>query len=193
MNPCTSTVSVGLIRFDLRSSSIGNQSGSALFVGLIFLVILSLLGVTALQVGILEERMAGNSRDRNLAFQAAESALRDAELDIKDETRISGGTGADALCTNGLCCNVVGLVCQEPTAAMLANYHGSYLNDGAAQSVKYGTYTAATALTGGLAFQPRYLIEPFYKNKVWFYRITARGYGINANTQVTLEEVYKAQ
>ena len=63
--------------------SIGTrQNGAALVTGLIFLVILTLLGVTAMQTSIMEERMAGNARDRNIAFQAAEAALRNAEADI---------------------------------------------------------------------------------------------------------------
>ncbi len=46
---------------------------------LIFLVLLTLLGVSAMQTATMEERMAGNMRNENLAFQAAEAALRDAE------------------------------------------------------------------------------------------------------------------
>jgi len=68
------------------------QSGAVLVVGLIFLMVLSLLGVTVMQSGILEERMAGNMRDWNVAFQAAEAALRDAELDVRGG-RIAGAAG----------------------------------------------------------------------------------------------------
>jgi type IV pilus assembly protein PilX len=59
-----------------------SQRGGALITGLIMLVALTMLGITALQSASLEERMSGNSRDRNLALQAAEAALRDAERDI---------------------------------------------------------------------------------------------------------------
>lgn len=56
------------------------QRGAVLFVALIFLVILTLLGVSNMQVGIMEERMTGSFRDRNnLAFESAELALREAE------------------------------------------------------------------------------------------------------------------
>ncbi len=60
-----------------------HQQGIALVVGLIFLLLMTLIGVTAIQTTSLDERMAGNVRDRNLAFQAAEAALRDAEQDIR--------------------------------------------------------------------------------------------------------------
>jgi type IV pilus assembly protein PilX len=44
--------------------------------------VMTVLGITAMQVTRMEERMAGNSRDVNLAFQAAEAGLRDAEVRI---------------------------------------------------------------------------------------------------------------
>lgn len=56
-----------------------HQHGFSLVMVLIFLVLLTILGVTAMQTSTLEERMAGNLRDENIAFQAAESALREAE------------------------------------------------------------------------------------------------------------------
>ncbi|MBE7526571.1 MAG: hypothetical protein HS120_02820 [Burkholderiales bacterium] len=55
------------------------QRGAVLITGLIFLVILMLIGTTAMQGTLLEERMAGNLRDETLAFQAAEAALRSGE------------------------------------------------------------------------------------------------------------------
>lgn len=55
------------------------QSGTALPVALIFMVIMTLIGVAGLQSSNMQERMAGNLRDRNLAFQAAEAALRGGE------------------------------------------------------------------------------------------------------------------
>lgn len=53
-----------------------NQQGVALVVALVFLLILTILGVAAMGTASLEEKMAGNSKDRNLAFQAAESTLK---------------------------------------------------------------------------------------------------------------------
>lgn len=55
------------------------QSGAVLFISLIMLLLLTLIGATGTQVTSLEEKMAGNMRDRNLAFQSAESALRAGE------------------------------------------------------------------------------------------------------------------
>jgi len=55
------------------------QRGVALVLALVFLVLLTIIGITALNTTSLEEKMAGNVKDRNLAFQAAESGLIAAE------------------------------------------------------------------------------------------------------------------
>ena len=60
------------------------QSGAALISGLIFLVVLTMIGVTAARMSSLEERMSGNMRDRSIAMQAAEMAMRDAEQDLRN-------------------------------------------------------------------------------------------------------------
>jgi type IV pilus assembly protein PilX len=52
------------------------QSGAVLIISLIMLLLLTLIATTGMQTSSLEEKMAGNLRDKNLAFQAAESALK---------------------------------------------------------------------------------------------------------------------
>ena len=56
-----------------------SQRGSALIIAMVFLLVMTLIGVTAMQGTSRQESMAGNVRDRNLAFQAAEAALRAGE------------------------------------------------------------------------------------------------------------------
>ena len=60
------------------------QRGSALVVALIFLLLMTLLGISAMQGSSMQERMAGNLRDRNMAFQSAEAALRSGEAWLMD-------------------------------------------------------------------------------------------------------------
>src|SRR3974390_1967057 len=69
-------------RLPMRSAP-DRVRGIALIVGLIVLAVLSLIGIAAFSVSTQEERMAGNSRDRMLAFQAAEAALRGCEAFIQ--------------------------------------------------------------------------------------------------------------
>ena len=49
-----------------------HQSGVVLPISMIMLLLLTLIGITGSHVTGLEEKMAGNSRNYNLAFQAAE-------------------------------------------------------------------------------------------------------------------------
>jgi type IV pilus assembly protein PilX len=64
----------------LRLHSAGvRQTGAALITGLITLLVLTIIGVAGMQAASMEERMAANARRRDLAFQAAESGLRDGE------------------------------------------------------------------------------------------------------------------
>lgn len=117
------------------------QQGIALVVGIIFLLLMTLIGVTAIQTTSLDERMAGNVRDRNLAFQAAEAALRDAEEDIRGigtrNPAISGisdfsldcnsdgtaGNDDDGLCDRRPDCNVNDTTCKKNWVA--STYSGN--------------------------------------------------------------------
>ena len=49
-----------------------SQQGAALVVSLMILLVMTLIGITAMSSSNLEEKMAGNSRDMMLAFQAAD-------------------------------------------------------------------------------------------------------------------------
>ncbi|MCX8114103.1 MAG: PilX N-terminal domain-containing pilus assembly protein [Burkholderiaceae bacterium] len=63
----------------VRRRRSAHERGAVLVVGLIFLAMLSLMGVAAYSVATQEERMSGNTRDRIRAFEAAEASLRDCE------------------------------------------------------------------------------------------------------------------
>lgn len=52
------------------------QRGAVMIIGLIMLLLLTVIGLASIRGTSLQEQMTGNMRDRNLAFQAAESALR---------------------------------------------------------------------------------------------------------------------
>lgn len=75
------------------------QEGSALIIGLILMLVMTMLGITAMQTTSLEERMAGNMRDRNLAVQAAEMALRAGEDEVLSGA-VPSGNGVFDLATN---------------------------------------------------------------------------------------------
>lgn len=64
--------------------------------------------------------------------------------------------------------------------------------------VPIGTFTGTPAIEG-VAIQPEYMVEFFNakdgnaggtNSDIYLYRITARGFGFNANTQVVLQSIY---
>jgi Tfp pilus assembly protein PilX len=69
----------------LQTQTISRQTGAALFISLLFLAIMTLLGLSSMQGNTLEERMASNQEDRGRAMQAAELALRVVEEMLKQQ------------------------------------------------------------------------------------------------------------
>lgn len=69
-----------MIRQQINNShSRQSQKGSTLLVSLMLLIVVTLLAIGGTRNTTLEEKMAGNTRDLQLAFQAAEAALREGE------------------------------------------------------------------------------------------------------------------
>ena len=56
-----------------------SQRGISLLVVLLLLVVTSLLGIAVLRSSAMQERMSANMRDRSVAFQATEEAIRYAQ------------------------------------------------------------------------------------------------------------------
>ena len=59
------------------------QDGSALIICMIFLLLLTILGVSSMQSATMQEKMVGNAVEENRAFQAAEGALRAGEANVQ--------------------------------------------------------------------------------------------------------------
>jgi type IV pilus assembly protein PilX len=172
-----------------------NQRGLSLVIVLLFLVMLSILGTTAIQTSSLEEKMTGNERDRQIAFEAAEGALRDAEREIF--TSLSPSSPFVSTCVDGLCTPSTTAVPQWDAVDWLS-----------ATPRQYGAFTGAGAYpVADLANTPRYIIEilprmaPSSGNSAGLgarssttagtpYRITAVGWGKRPTTQVQLQSVY---
>lgn len=186
-----------------------NQRGFVLVTAVMLLVTLTIVILSLMRTSILEERMVGNSRDWNNAFQAAEAALRDAEREIKMGGRISGQTGFTAGCSNtGLCQPNTCISASNCTPVWIqlvnANDAAWKSGSGSSKSVAYGAYTGATALRGTSA-QPRYIIEaltvaggsnstklkPGGSPPSTLYRITAVGFGLNTSSRVMLQSVVR--
>ncbi|MFU8819994.1 MAG: PilX N-terminal domain-containing pilus assembly protein [Gammaproteobacteria bacterium] len=70
-----------------------NQRGAALVVALILLLVMTLLGVTAMNSSILQGFMSSSYRQQTEALATAENILRAGELDVED--LVAFGVGAD--------------------------------------------------------------------------------------------------
>lgn len=144
------------------------QSGAALMFSLIFLLLLTVLTITAMQSSTLQERMAGNARDQSLAFQAAEAGLHDAEALLRTAPPIFDTTGPYRI------------PLKNPTSP--ATWNAYNWGDDSKQ--------VATALEGiNAADKPRYVVEEL--NNISAAALTGSGIdvGSQSNVQVTIYRV----
>lgn len=76
------------------------QRGSALILSLLILLVMTMLGITAMSTATLEEKMAANDRNQKLAFQNAELKLSQSEGEVREynwNTDVSGVLDAGTL------------------------------------------------------------------------------------------------
>jgi len=184
----------------LPLASLQTQAGVVMVVSLIILLLLTIIGLSAMQTTALEEKMAGNLRDKNLAFQSAESALRFAECSIEptDPTAVY-----NLACTKGLCLDNNPLT-PNPIPAEAAILMDSFWSSSNASL--FPTYTVA--LGNGIhapvnIFQklPEFPPPPALNNKATVvgtnsisikcqpYKTTLRATGGTTNTVVILQSV----
>ncbi len=164
------------------------QKGAVLIVSLLMLLVMTVLGLAAMQMTRFEERMAGNSRDINVAFQGAEAGLRDAE------ERLRLLSARPLACVTPPC-----VVWQSDTLA--ANKRDLNLGWWTTNAREYGT--AGTQEVTDSARDPMVVIEeigevndsltaghgPAMGVRV-FYRVTASSAGAAADTEAVLESTY---
>jgi len=178
------------------ANSRARQNGAALPVTLMMLAVVMLLGVTAMQTSLLSEKASRNHRDRQIAFHAAEAALRDAALDL-----------ASTPGRNAAFPNVVGECRQDGLAAGLCLTGGLPLWPGrdflvTAPSIEFGRFTGRRFPHGAASLSaqpPRYLVELVELQNIKGtatgatnfrrYRITAIGFGTRVSAQVVLQNV----
>ena len=180
------------------------QRGLSLVTTLVLMLATLGLGVAVMSVNAMEERMIANTKDRDLALQAAEAALRDAEQDVANN--VSSTTAFSDACANGLCTppsqrDSLGTLASLPVDDARLGFDWSV----DANVRRYGQYTGAAQFPS-VAQQPRYVIEkysylgtPAGESVVLGsepvapgvgYRITARGVGARPETVVVLQSIY---
>jgi type IV pilus assembly protein PilX len=135
------------------------QRGLSLVTTLVLMLATLGLGVAVMSVNAMEERMIANTKDRDLALQAAEAGLRDAEQDVANN--VTSTTAFTDTCNNGLCTppsqrDSLGALASLPVDDGHLGFDWSV--DAKVRS--YGQYTGAANFPS-VAQQPRYVIEKF--------------------------------
>jgi len=131
------------VRKSNRPRPAHRQQGVALIISLILLVITTLLGLAAIRGITQEERMAGQSYSRSLAFQVTESALRQAEILVEANKN-------DLMPTSGCSDSIGVMMCSTPAAT----------DDPRWMDDSFGDWTDLSAIgSGTLAITPQYFVE----------------------------------
>lgn len=163
------------------------QSGIALIISLVMLALLAIITIVAMQVTSLEEKMAGNARNHNIAFQAAESALREAEALIN-----GGGTEFYPLkLSSGPFQNTTAPVCVSGLCGVTEPLQSESFPSVA------GKQTAVSGIANIVA-EPEYIIELIRvdpstdSGRVYAtFRITTQAWGGDINSLVQLQSTYR--
>ncbi|MGH8250596.1 MAG: pilus assembly PilX family protein [Steroidobacteraceae bacterium] len=166
------------------------QQGAVLVISLILLLVMTVLGLAAMQITRMQERMAGNLRDSNVAFQGAEAGLRDAE------NRLRLMVARPDTCAAAPCAipsvyerNVLPPNLRNQTSVWWANNAQEYGVDGV-QEIQQATEDPRVAIEDA-GFIPDSLTvghaPPEGRN---FYRITGYSTGATGTAQAVLESTY---
>jgi type IV pilus assembly protein PilX len=183
------------------------QQGMVLMAALLVMVMLLLMGVSGARLAIQGEKSARGLRDRDIAMQAAEDALADAERELAggsaDPARnalLAAGDGYAEGCGNGATAPDLGLC--RVTEGEAPAWQQVDIGDGsgASRSVPFGLYTGTAMETGDgfLPFRkPRYVIEQLplppgaAAGTEHVYRVTAIGFGARGGTEAVLQSTYR--
>lgn len=172
------------------------QRGAILIVSLLLLLVMTVLALTASQTTRLQERMAGNARDMDLAFQAAEAGLRAAEVSIDTVAESNGRKGIPTCAEITADCQVADRPL-EPTNLDTADETWWDEN-----SISYGD--PGVKEFANLKTDPNYHIEVWtevgdtltegqrlgQKTGITFYAVTSRALGGTDTTETVVQSVY---
>lgn len=191
-----------IYRFQRRISLKEVQQGTALVMALIFLLILTILGVTAMTTSSLQEKMAGNLRDQFIAMESVESALRAGEqwlFDYRD--RFGANNRPTNLCPAS----------NDPTDPEVWS-NSCVGNIDSQTDTWWQTFAVAyDSLNLGLTYpidevaaQPRYIIEEFDKEQdsagmpidykesyLDYYIVSAWSYGATQSARALAQNTFR--
>ncbi|MEN8131097.1 MAG: PilX N-terminal domain-containing pilus assembly protein [Pseudomonadota bacterium] len=179
--------------------NVTRQDGAVLFISLIMLLLLTLIGITGMQTTTFEERMAGNSRDRQMAFEAAETALLAAETYIEDNVIAIGAfdnDGSDALYDDSME-KIWNLIDWDGTDGVNTNEALSYSDFDSTYNIhtspKYVIQHYATVTADEDLLNLDNYGQGTGAGETEMFRITVRGTGGSENAVVYIQNTYGKQ
>lgn len=165
------------------------QSGAVLIISLIFLIVLTILAVASTKSALFQERISGNSRNLNIAFQAAEAGLRLGEDKIAKKNFSVSDIGGHELTPQTLSSGTPPIF-DTPDKFTGGKFYllqkATYPTIAVTKDVKYAVVKRPVSIDpGGLrgTGTPRKV-----KNS---YHIYSRGYGADGRTQVIVTSTYR--
>lgn len=189
----------------LRRSSQQMQRGASLIMVMLILIVVSVLGVGSAQISLMSERGARNERDLQVAWQSAEAALNDAEIEMFPNgagTRRAEFANATSFVQNcgtaGSSVGLCALTLVGKPAWLTADLEAAGIN-----TVRFGDFTGRIFAAGLVGIQPaqapRYVVElipdpgaaDMSDPSAVLYRVTAIGFGPRTDIQVVLQMMYR--
>jgi type IV pilus assembly protein PilX len=172
-----------------------NQTGIVLFMSLVILLILTILGLSSVQTTSLQERMSRNASDSNLAFQAAESALRDGEDSLKGYGSLTsfddtGGPGTSRERAPTEVPNWDRVDWSPSTDTCTDCFIADTVISGTATQAKYIVEHIKTVLSDGDRLNLNNIGVTTGSGKTDVFRITAFGVGGTDTARVMLQSTY---
>lgn len=181
-----------LLNTNYRSPT--TQRGVVLIVGLVMVLLMTIVGLAAIRGTGLQENMAGNMRDRNIAFQTAESALREGEAVVSPGAILPTFDCAKGA---GACLDLSAV----PEKSVI------YMTE-----AEWDEAAKISAMDMDVAEKPSYLLEELEVDigasaavegsaidvggmmttgDATPYRVTAKGYGLSQDAEAIVQSAYK--
>jgi len=169
------------------------QTGASLIVSLMLLIVLTLLGLSGMQSTIMQERMSSNVRDKGMAFQAAESAIRGGEDWVKSADTNTLRDPDGTTCSSPPC----DIITLNEYASMTAETFGWWQTNARAFIFPSSTSNSTPAADPHfiVEFHSRvdqgYSLDPGDTTlRPHLYRITAMGVGSTTTAEAMIETLY---
>lgn len=179
----------------VKNIQLNPQRGMVLIVALVMVVLMSIVAVASIRGSGLQEAMSGSMRDRNIAFQGAEAALRTAEETVAD-TNIAIGDLVDDN-DDGYFIDLnknTALVRPRPLEWTLDDWKDRGLELSGIDNVNSQPFAVTEQLSySGSAINSGSGIDFMSQERsteYQFYRVTVRSVGLTENTEIILQSTY---